>query len=95
VSIKQLTGTADRPSAVPVLAAYRLYLRKAWECMKKFLLILSTIFTVLTFAGAIYVLTSGGTVNAGYAVIPCAISTACTNGFIWFSNKDNDHEMPK
>ena len=40
--------------------------------MKKILLVLSAIFTVLTFVGAIYVLVSGGEVNAGYAVIPCA-----------------------
>ena len=39
--------------------------------MKKILLVLSAIFTVLTFVGAIYVLVSGGEVNAGYAVIPC------------------------
>ncbi len=57
--------------------------------MKKILLVLSVIFTVLTFVGAIYVLTFGGTVNAGYAVIPCAISTACTNGYIWCNNKGN------
>lgn len=63
--------------------------------MKKILLILSAIFTVLTFVGAIYVLTSGGTVNAGYAVIPCAISTACTNGYIWCKNKDNGDKLNK
>ena len=34
------------------------------------LLVLSIIFTILTFAGAIYVLTSHGTANAGYAVVP-------------------------
>lgn len=56
--------------------------------MKKILLILSVVFTVLTFAGAVYVLTSGGTVNAGYAVVPCVISVACTNGFIRLNSKD-------
>ena len=62
---------------------------KGVYCMKKVLLILSAIFTVLTFAGAICVLASGGAVNAGYAVIPCAISIAFTNGYIWCKNKDN------
>ena len=56
--------------------------------MKKILLVLSAIFTVLTFVGAIYVLVSGGEVNAGYAVIPCAFSVACTNGYIWCKNKE-------
>ena len=63
--------------------------------MKKIFLILSAIFTVLTFAGAIYVLASDGMVNAGYAVIPCAISTAFTNGYIWCKNKDNGDKSNK
>lgn len=40
--------------------------------MKKFSLIMSIIFMLLTFAGAGYVLINHGTVNAGYAVIPMA-----------------------
>ena len=57
--------------------------------MEKILFILSFIFTVLTFVGAIYVLASDGTVNAGYAVIPCAISLSFTNGFVGLKNKKN------
>ena len=60
--------------------------------MKKTLLILSTIFTILTFAGAIYVLVNGGTVNAGYAVVPCALSIACRNGYIWYKSKEKDNK---
>ncbi len=63
--------------------------------MKKILLVLSAIFTVLTFAGAIYVLASGGEVNAGYAVVPCALSLACTNGYIWYKNKDKSDKSSK
>ncbi len=38
--------------------------------MKKLALVMSIIFTVLTFAGAGYVIYNGGNVNAGYAVVP-------------------------
>lgn len=38
--------------------------------MKKFALVMSIIFTVLTLVGAGYVLYNGGRVNAGYAVVP-------------------------
>ena len=44
--------------------------------MRKLLLVLLIIFTLLTFAGAIYVLKNHGTVNAGYAVVPCVITIA-------------------
>lgn len=44
--------------------------------MKKLLLALSIVFTVLTYVGAIYVLTSNGTANAGYAVIPMVFAMA-------------------
>lgn len=37
---------------------------------KKLTLALSVIFTILTFAGAGYVLLNGGKVNAGYACVP-------------------------
>ncbi len=56
--------------------------------MKKLLLILSIIFTILTFAGAIYVLSLKGTVNAGYAVIPMVITLACISGYRWYKNKE-------
>jgi len=51
-------------------------LGKRGEKMKKLLFVLITIFSVLTIIGAVYVLRSGGTVNAGYAVVPCTISLA-------------------
>ena len=48
--------------------------------MKKLLFVLSIIFVVLTFVGAFIVIRSGGTKNAGYAVIPMVIAIACTVG---------------
>ena len=44
--------------------------------MKTLFLILWITFSVLTFGGAIYVLGSDGTANAGYAVVPMVISLA-------------------
>ncbi len=44
--------------------------------MKNLLSILLVIFVILTFAGVIYVLKNHGTVNAGYAVVPCVIAVA-------------------
>ena len=38
--------------------------------LKKLALVLSTVFIILTFAGAGYVLFNGGKVNAGYACVP-------------------------
>lgn len=38
--------------------------------IKKLAFILSIIFIILTFAGAGYILFSGGKVNAGYACVP-------------------------
>lgn len=56
--------------------------------MKKIFSILSTVFILLTFVGAIYVLTSNGTANAGYAVIPMVIALTCLAGCdIPFKNK--------
>ena len=45
--------------------------------MKKMTLVLSIIFTVLTFAGAGYVLYNRGRENAGYAVVPMVLALAC------------------
>lgn len=42
------------------------------------LLILSVLFAVLCFIGAGYVLKSGGTVNAGYAVVPMSLCLCCS-----------------
>ena len=49
--------------------------------MKKILYVLSLIFTVLTFAGAIYVIGSRGEVNAGYAVIPMVFTLIFMMGY--------------
>ena len=49
--------------------------------MKKLLLILSIVFIMLTFVGAIFVLTSNGAANAGYAVVPMVIALACLAGY--------------
>ena len=54
--------------------------------MKKILLGLSILFTILTFVSAIYVLKSGGEGNAGYAVIPMIFTIACIN---FLNNKTN------
>ena len=54
--------------------------------MKKILLALSIVFTALTFVGAIYVLTSDGTANAGYAVVPMVITLACFTCYRAFGN---------
>ena len=62
--------------------------KKECDCMKKILLILSTIFILLTFVGAIYVLTSNGTANAGYAVIPMVIALACLASYRTYKDKD-------
>ena len=61
--------------------------KKECDCMKKILLILSTVFILLTFVGAIYVLTSNETANAGYAVIPMVIALACLAGYRTYKNK--------
>ena len=49
--------------------------------MKKVLLVLSVIFIVLTFVGAIYVISSKGEVNAGYAAIPMVLALASLAGY--------------
>ena len=60
-------------------------LNKKWVI--RILLVLSIVFTILTFVGAIFVLTSSGTANAGYAVIPMAITLACLAGYRACKNK--------
>ena len=45
--------------------------------IKKLFFILSIIFIILTLAGAVYVLTSNGKINAGYAVVPMSMALAC------------------
>ena len=40
------------------------------KVLKKFLFVLSVLFTVLTFLGTVYVLLNKGQVSAGYATVP-------------------------
>lgn len=49
--------------------------------MKKIMFILSVIFIVLTFAGAIYVLYNDGKAKAGYAVIPMVFAVASIESY--------------
>ena len=55
---------------------------------EKALLILSIILTILTFAGAIYVLTSNGTANAGYAAVPLLFDIVCIGGYKAYKTKE-------
>ena len=63
-------------------------LNKKW--ITKTFLVLSIIFTTLTFAGAIYVLQFRGRVNAGYAVIPMLISLVCIMGYKICKNRKTE-----
>ena len=56
--------------------------------MKKLLLILFVILTILTFAGAIYVLTSNGTANAGYPAVPLLFDIVCIGGYKTYQNNE-------
>ncbi len=49
--------------------------------MTRVLQILTFVFSLLTIAGAIYVLLSDGTKNAGYAVIPMVLSLVFSNAY--------------
>ncbi|MGN0554748.1 MAG: hypothetical protein ACI4LI_02495 [Candidatus Fimenecus sp.] len=49
--------------------------------MKKIAFVLSIIFTVLTFVGAVYVLINHGQVNAGYACVPMVLAIASHVGY--------------
>ena len=48
------------------------------KTLRILLLILTTVFAVLCIVGAGYVLKSGGTVNAGYAVVPMCLCLCCS-----------------
>lgn len=55
--------------------------------MKKAALILGILFSILTFAGGIYVITNHGEVNAGYAAIPGIWTVICL-GFYRSKKRD-------
>ena len=55
--------------------------------MKRLLLLLSIIFIIGTFAGAVFVFTSNGAVNAGYAAIPMMMTLACLSVYKVYTNK--------
>lgn len=63
--------------------------------MKKLLFVLSIIFIILTFTGASYVLTLGGTANAGYAVIPMVFALICSSGYRPYRDKSNRNNPTK
>ena len=70
-------------------------LTRKYSNMKKILLVLAIVFTILTFVGAGYVLMNKGTVSAGYAVIPMVIGLVCSNAYrtikrIEAANKENE-----
>ena len=56
--------------------------------MKKLLLILSILLTILTFSGAFYVFLSNGTASAGYAAIPMLFDVVCIGGYRAYKNKE-------
>lgn len=53
-----------------------------------FVLILAVSFIILTFIGGIYVLSSAGTVNAGFAVIPSIFAVSSLSLYMNVRNKD-------
>lgn len=55
---------------------------------EKGFLILSIIFTILTFIGAGYVLINHGKVNAGYAVVPMCFSFVFLSLYVGQKRKD-------
>lgn len=57
--------------------------------MKKFTLIISILFIVLTFIGAGYVLFHHGNINAGYAVIPMVFAITSTSLYINIIKKES------
>lgn len=58
--------------------------------MKKLFMILSVIFTILTFAGAWYVLANHGHVNAGYACVPMVFALAFLGMYKSRKNSNGD-----
>jgi len=57
--------------------------------MKRFLFALSMLFFLLTFLGAGRVLQSGGSLNAGHAVVPMASGLAALQGYLFLRRKSD------
>ena len=55
--------------------------------MKWFLFALSLLFFLLTFLGAGRVMQSGGSLNAGYAVVLMALGLAFLQGYLFLQRK--------
>ena len=55
--------------------------------MRKIFLILMTLFAVITFIGAGYVLYTGGRASAGFAVIPMLFEIVCSQAYFTLKNK--------
>lgn len=60
--------------------------------MKKLLFILTLVFGVLTFAGAGYVLHTGGEVSPGYGIIPMLFCLICSSGLQAIQKKELNNE---
>ncbi|MBQ7089032.1 MAG: hypothetical protein IJN04_05255 [Clostridia bacterium] len=60
--------------------------------MKKVLLALAVLFSALSFVGAVYVLSTRGAVNAGYAVVPMAMASAFFAGYRVCKNHKDDNK---
>lgn len=55
--------------------------------MKKVLLILSILFILLTFGGAVYYFLHRDSANVGYATVPMVGALACISIYRWTSAK--------
>lgn len=60
--------------------------------MKKVLFILMIIFGLLTFAGAGYVLYTGGEASPGYGVISMLFCLTCSSSYQAIKKKENNYE---
>ena len=60
--------------------------------MKKVLLILTLVFGVLTFAGAGYVLYTGGEASPGFGVIPMLFCMICSSGLQAIQKRDQNNK---
>ena len=60
--------------------------------MKWFLFALSLLFFLLTFLGAGRVMQSGGSLNAGYAVVPMVLGLAFLQGYLFLQRKTQRHK---
>ena len=60
--------------------------------MKKILFVMMIIFGMLTFAGAGYVLYTGGEASPGFGVIPMLFSLICSSGLREIKKKESNNK---